>query len=675
MGRHAVALAERRGADAAPAVPELCPRPRRTRTLPTPRSPCRLPRRRSGPAVTPSVVSRPTPYPRRVEETRDPRPSPSRGRAGRAGPPVPPEEAQRRFEEQLAEQKATRRRVRRRRPSEVAVRTPRAGGRARRDAGRADDGPASLSPASRPRTSTTSLNSRRADVVRADVKPIAEPGAPATQPTAGPEVDEQVDDFIYEPREVWARGGAGDVPRRGRRAGGRARPVTRSEQTTFIAVDGEQPGPTTTSPASTPACATRSRRTRLDNLHRAGAPPRRPDPAIVEPIDLDAPHVRNGVFEPAQDTFTEPEAESETAAAPTEHELAQPQVDESAAEPDVLSRSPRTPSTSVRAAARASSRSSLRPRSTSPCAARGLRAGDPALVFDASPLTPARGLRAPGARAARSAFRPPRVAARSPRFSPRTFAPRVPLASSRVRDPRPDREPQAGSGLRHPVEAPPARPGRLDPPRSLFEPLLDADEPLPALGQTRALPEPSNDQPFVPKFVPSEEPLLAARAGAGPRTDHRRPAAAAHRGRPADPRGPSHHAAASAELPGVLGLRVAEAGSLAHPRGGVPARPPPSASRRPPAAVRTALPAAGPLVALPAAGGLQPAFAVRSRLGAAEVGRSRPGRGLLGEGHADRSPLLHVQRSANFVETRADVWFRRDAESRRPLPHRQRRCG
>ena len=37
--------------------------------------------------------------------------------------------------------------------------------------------------------------------------------------------------------------------------------------------------------------------------------------------------------------------------------------------------------------------------------------------------------------------------------------------------------------------------------RSPRLPLLDADEPLPALGQTRTLPDSTNDQPFVPKFV------------------------------------------------------------------------------------------------------------------------------------------------------------------------------
>jgi hypothetical protein len=516
-----------------------------------------------------------------------------------------PQEAQRRFEEQLAEQKAL--------------------------ADADDDRPRSLFerlapedvPAETPAEQTTVLQLSGLEAADFDdepelpseqtsyvptVAPVAEPGTPAAQPTAGPEV-EQPDDFIYQPREVWAQeeqeafldeaAEQEDEP-----AG------TRSEQTTFIAVE-ESSWPDNDLTGEYPGLRDEISG-QLDGFTEPSREVEPESPAeqtgliepIVEPIDLDAPSVRNGVFESTlaeEQAFTEPEPEPETE--PVFEEFVEP-------EPE-------------------------------PAYSRSL--------FSQPFSTPGAPAPAP--------------------FS--AFEPQVEL------DEVPERTPRAvGAAFSHATEAPAAPaappPPVAEAPRSLFEPLLDADEPLPALGQTRSLPDTSNDQPFVPKFVPSDEPLLAAPAEPEPEpvvedlpqrhTEAGLPIREARRTTPQRQQSFPAFSAFESPKPEPQPTPAAALPSRPRPVGfspstggrpnGTPAGAPSGARFQQPEGFNPRSPF-GPGSVLPKSDGHAPAadFAVKATL---------TGRRYYNEG------------SANFVETRADVWFRTEADAEkagfRPAP-------
>ncbi|HEX7305181.1 MAG TPA: hypothetical protein VF330_19870, partial [Lentzea sp.] len=195
-----------------------------------------------------------------------------------------PEEAQRRFEEQLAEQKAL--------------------------ADAEDDRPRSLFerlapededevPAETPAEMTTVLP--RSGLGAADfedehpelpaeqtsyvptVEPVAEVGRRDALPTAPPEVHEQADDFIYQPREVWAQDEQETFPdeageQEDEPAG------TRSEQTTFIAVE-ESSWPDNDVTGEYPGL-----RDEISGDLEGFTEPETPaeQTGLIEPIDLDA---------------------------------------------------------------------------------------------------------------------------------------------------------------------------------------------------------------------------------------------------------------------------------------------------------------------------------------------------------------------------------------------------
>ncbi|MCG8921554.1 hypothetical protein [Lentzea sp. CC55] len=518
-----------------------------------------------------------------------------------------PDEAQRRFEEQLAEQRALADTEDDDRPRSLFERLPH------------DEVPAET-----PAEQTTVLSQSGLEAADFDdepelpaeqtsyvpaVPPVAEPGAPAAQPTAGPEV-EQTDDFVYQPREVWAQ----DEPETylDEAAEQEDEPApTRSEQTTFIAVEesswpdndltGEYPGLRDeisgqldgfTEPEPDPEA-------------EAEVQPEEPaeQTGLIEPIDLDAPQVRNGVFEPTQ--AEEPQPEPEPAHAPREEPAHREPVYEEFVEPEYT-----------------------------------------------------------------GSFTQPFVAPGAPAPAPfSAFEPRVET------DEAPERTPRAvGAAFSHNAEASetpeaPAAPV-ADRPRSLFEPLLDADEPLPPLGQTRTLPDTTNDQPFVPKFVPSDEPLLAAPPEPEPEpvhlpqrhTEAGLPIREARRTTPQ--RQQSFPAFAAFESPKQEAPKPAPA---------LPARPrpvgfSPSTGGRPNGA--------------PAGGGTGPArfqqpegFNPRSPFGPGSVLPKSDGTAPAVD-FAVKATLTgrryYSEGSANFVETRADVWFRTEADAEkagfRPAP-------
>jgi hypothetical protein len=217
--------------------------------------------------------------------------------------------------------------------------------------------------------------------------------------------------------------------------------------------------------------------------------------------------------------------------------------------------------------------------------------------------------------------------------------------------------------------APARREPTVERPRSLFEPLLDADEPLPPTGQTRSIPDTTNDQPFVPKFVPSDEPLLAAPPEPEPEpVESDLPQRVTEAGLPirearktTKQRQQSFPAFQAFEAPKQEAPKPAPA---------LPARPrpvgfSPSTGGRPNGAVgpgssRFQQPEGfnprspfGPGSVLPRSDGHAPAedFAVKATL----TGRR-----------------YYTEGSANFGETRADVWFRTESDAQkagfRPAP-------
>ncbi|GGN17450.1 hypothetical protein GCM10011609_67920 [Lentzea pudingi] len=523
-----------------------------------------------------------------------------------------PEEAQRRFEEQLAEQKAL--------------------------ADAEDDRPRSLFerlapgdvPPETPAEQTTVLSNSGLEAADFDdepelpaeqtsyvptVPPVAAPGAPAAQPTAGPEVDEQADDFIYQPREVWAH----DEPETfsDEAAEHEDEPAgTRSEQTSFIAVE-ESSWPDNDLTGEYPGLRDEISG-QLDGFTAPSSEVEPESPAeqtgliepIVEPVDLDAPSVRNGVFESTlaeeHDLFAEPEVEPRTAHEEPEQAYEPEQVYEEFVEPEYTG------------------------------------------MFS-QPFT------APGA--------PPPAP-----FS--AFEPRVENEETQERTPR-----TVGAAFSHGIEVPLAAPPApvapvADTRRSLFEPLLEADEPLPALGQTRTLPDTSNDQPFVPKFVPSDEPLLAAPPEPEPEpvdlpprhteaglpirearrtTQQRQQSFPAFSAFESPKQEPQPAAAALPQRPRPVGFSPSTGGRP----NGTPASGGPSSARfQQPEGFNPRSPF-GPGSVLPKSDGHAPAedFSVKATL---------TGRRYYSEG------------SANFGDTRADVWFRTEADAEkagfRPAP-------
>lgn len=520
-----------------------------------------------------------------------------------------PEEAQRRFEEQLAEQKAV--------------------------ADAEDDRPRSLferlAPGDVPEETAAEMTTvlPRSGLEAADfddepelpveqtsyvptVEPVAEVAPPTHEPTAPAEVAHP-DDFIYQPREVWAEqeqeAFLDEADEQEDEPAG-----TRSEQTTFIAVE-ESRWPDTDLTGEYPGLRDEISG-QLDGFTEPEPETAAEQTGLIEPIDLDAPHVRNGVFETTladeqaytdeqtytdeqpftdEQSFTEPEPESAPAHAYREPEEPEPVHEEPA-------------------------RSYTQPFST------------------------------PGAPA------PAPFSA----FEPRTEV-----------DEAPERTPRGvGAAFSHAAEAPPAPAPVADRPRSLFEPLLDADEPLPATGQTRSLPDTTNDQPFVPKFVPSDEPLLAA---------------------PPEPE--PEPVVVETDLP----QRVTEAGlpirearrTTAQRQQSFPAfqafeSPKPEAQPAP-----AALPARPrPVGFSPSTGGRPNGAAGSSARYQQPEGfnpRSPFGPGSVlpkSDGHAPAADFAvkatltgrryYTEGSANFVDTRADVWFRTEADAEkagfRPAP-------
>ncbi|MFI6098860.1 hypothetical protein ACIA8G_25165 [Lentzea sp. NPDC051213] len=574
-----------------------------------------------------------------------------------------PDEAQRRFEEQLAEQKAL--------------------------ADSEDDRPRSLFerlspdvPEEQPAEQTTVL--QLSGLERADfedyeeqpelpaeqtsfvpvVEPAAEVAPSVPEPTAPPEIDEQADDFIYQPREVWAEDEQEaflDEAAEQEDEPAVEREFTRSEQTTFIAVE-ESSWPSNDLTGEYPGLRDEISG-QLDGFTEPESPAEQTglidaiDP--VEPAeqdDLDAPHVRGGVFESTlaeEQAFTEPEPAPEPAHSyrePLEPQVLEPQVFEPEA-----AHSYREPQVSEPAHAYTE-----QPEPQAP---------EPAHSYT-EPLEH----RKPHVSEPESeGFDEPKVSTAAPFADLGAPAP-APFSAFGSVDDTPERQPRAvAAAFEHVVETPaaPAAPEPVaDRPRSLFEPLLDADEPLPATGQTRQLPQDTgNDQPFVPKFVPSDEPLLAA---------------------PPEP----EPEPVEVELPN----RVTEAG--------LPVRE----ARRTTMQRQQSFPAfqafdapkpeAPPAPALPARPrpvGFSPSTGGRPNGAGAPAGSSRfqqpegfnprspfgPGSVLpKSDGHAPAADFgvkatltgrrYYTEGSANFVETRADVWFRTEADAEkagfRPAP-------
>lgn len=494
-------------------------------------------------------------------------------------------------------------------------------------------------------------------------QPTAEVAPPAPEPTAPAEVHEQADDFIYQPREVWAE--QEQEAFLDEAAEQEDEPVhqqgTRSEQTTFIAVE-ESSWPANDLTGEYPGLRDEISG-QLDGFVEPESPA---EQTMVEPLDLDAPHVRNGVFESTlaeEPGFTEPAAETQPAHA--RREPLEPEDSEPAPQEQAAQESPEQPA---------------RPQPVGYAHELPQRAGRPQPVGYGQEQTAQESSERAGyaqempERAARpqpvgyvEPFSAPGAPAPAP-FSAFGAPPETELETT-------GRQPRAvAAAFDHAVEAPqaPARPEpAADRPRSLFEPLLDADEPLPPLGQTRQLPDTTNDQPFVPKFVPSDEPLLAAPPEPEPepvetdlpqrlteaglpirearRTTQQRQqsfsAFAAFEQQKPEPAPPAP-AAALPSRPRPVGFSPSTGG---RPNGA----PAPGSSRfQQPEGFNPRSPF-GPGSVLPKSDGLAPAadFAVKATL----TGRR-----------------YYTEGSANFGETRADVWFRTEADAEkagfRPAP-------
>ena len=518
-------------------------------------------------------------------------------------------------------------------------------------------------------------------------QPTAEVAPRAPEPTAPAEVHEQTDDFIYQPREVWAQ--QEQEASLDEAAEQEDEPVhqqgTRSEQTTFIAVE-ESSWPANDLTGEYPGLRDEISG-QLDGFVEPESPA---EQTMVEPLDLDAPHVRNGVFESTlaeEPGFTEPAPEAQPAHArrePLEPEHFEPAPHEQSGRPQPVGYVQEQPAQEFpEQAGRAQPvgyaqeqagqefpEQAARPQPAGYTHELPQRAGRPqptghvqepvAQQFPerSQPVAYVEPFSAPGAPAPApfSAFgAPPETELETTGRQPRAVA----------------------AAFDHAVEAPqaPARPEPVaDRPRSLFEPLLDADEPLPPLGQTRQLPEPTNDQPFVPKFVPSDEPLLAAPPEPEPepvetdlpqrlteaglpirearRTTQQRQQsfsafAAFEQPKPEPaPPAPPAPAAALPSRPRPVGFSPSTGG---RPNGA----PAPGSSRfQQPEGFNPRSPF-GPGSVLPKSDGLAPAadFAVKATL----TGRR-----------------YYTEGSANFGDTRADVWFRTEADAEkagfRPAP-------
>lgn len=568
------------------------------------------------------------------------------------------DEAQRRFEEQLAEERA-------------------------RAEGAEDDRPRSLFerlapqdvPEETPAEMTTVLPRSGLEAADFDdepelpaeqtgfvptAQPTAEVAPPAPEPTAPAEVDEQVDDFIYQPREVWAEQeqeafldeAAEQEDEPAHHEG------TRSEQTTFIAVE-ESSWPANDLTGEYPGLRDEISG-QLDGFVEPESPA---EQTMVEPLDLDAPHVRNGVFESTlaeEPGFTEPKPETQPAHArrePLEPEDVEPAAEES--QPAEQEFPEQTGRPQPVGHGQELPEQAGRPQPVAP--------EFPEQVDHPQPVGYAQEpVGRPQPVGYVEPFSTPGAPAPAP-FSAFGAPPETELETT-------GRQPRAvAAAFDHAVETPKAPEPVADRPRSLFEPLLDADEPLPPLGQTRQLPDTTNDQPFVPKFVPSDEPLLAAPPEPEPEpvqtdlpqrlTEAGLPIREARR--TTQQRQQSFSAFAAFEQPKPEPAPPAPAAAAALPSRPRPVGFSPSTGGRPngapaPGSSRFQQPEGfnprspfGPGSVLPKSDGLAPAadFAVKATL----TGRR-----------------YYTEGSANFGETRADVWFRTEADAEkagfRPAP-------
>ncbi|MFD9699268.1 hypothetical protein [Lentzea sp. NPDC059081] len=579
------------------------------------------------PLPPPPVVEEPAPV---VEEEQHEEP------AAPVRQYLEPEEAQRRFEEQLAEQKAL--------------------------ADAEDDRPRSLFerlgpddevPAETPAEMTTVLP--RSGLEAADfedehpelpaeqtsyvptVEPVAEVGEPVTRPTAPPEVHEQADDFIYQPREVWAEDEQEAFLDEA--AEQEDEPAdTRSEQTTFIAVE-ESSWPDNDLTGEYPGL-----RDEISGDLEGFTEPETPaeQTGLIEPVDLDAPHVRNGVFE---STLAEEESYAE-----------QDTADEQDRESAHALREPETESAHA-----------LREPEPEPEPEPEYREPEPVHEYrEPEPVRQEFTEPEPELWQPRHAYAEPFSTPGAPPPAPfSAFEPRVDVEDTQERSVR-----AVGAAFSHGTEtAPePAPAPKVERTRSIFEPLLEADEPLPPLGQTRTLPDTSNDQPFVPKFVPSGEPLLAAPPEPEPEpvavtdlpqrvTDAGLPIREARRTTPQRQQSfPAFQAFESpkAEAPPAPALpaRPRPVGFSPSTGGRPNGAPQGSARFQQPEGFNPRSPF-GPGSVLPKSDGHAPAadFAVKATL----TGRR-----------------YYTEGSSNFGDTRADVWFRTEADAEkagfRPAP-------
>ncbi|GAA3639439.1 hypothetical protein GCM10022267_27360 [Lentzea roselyniae] len=552
------------------------------------------------------------------------------------------------------------------------------------------------------------------------VAPTAEVAPPAHEPTAPPEVDEHVDDFIYQPREVWAEQEQEAFLDEAAEQEDDEPTGTRSEQTTYIAVE-ESSWPANDLTGEYPGL-----RDEISGQLDGFAEPETPaEQTMVEPLDLDAPHVRNGVFESTlaeEPGFTEPEPETAPAHArrePEEREEFEPEPESFHEEPQPSSHAgpgfrdepqfssetqqsfEAEPQPSYEAEPQPSYQAEPLPsRSQEPqptfdadpqpayqaepqpsYQAEPLPSRQPEPSYQAEPLPSRHPEPQPAYQADPLPSRHPEPVAEPAAYAQPFSAPGAPApapfsafgAPAETEMETTGRQPRAvAAAFDHAVEAPKAPAERepvADRPRSLFEPLLDADEPLPPLGQTRQLPEaPSDDQPFVPKFVPSDEPLLAAPPEPEPEPEPTDlPQRVTEAGLPirearrtTQQRQQSFAAFAAFESPKQEAPPAPAAALPSRPRpvgyspstGGRPNGAPGSSRFQQPEGFNPRSPF-GPGSVLPKSDGLAPAadFAVKATL----TGRR-----------------YYTEGSANFVETRADVWFRTEADAEkagfRPAP-------
>lgn len=220
------------------------------------------------------------------------------------------------------------------------------------------------------------------------------------------------------------------------------------------------------------------------------------------------------------------------------------------------------------------------------------------------------------------------------------------------------------NGVKPEVPEPPkVEPPVVERPRSLFEPILEADDAPPLTETKRPEPPASQDQPFVPKFVPGP-PLSEQQAEIVP---------------PAPETDLPH-----SETPAGLPRREARRSTPPRPfQTQAPPAPQPKAAA-PPSAVRAPRPR--PVGFSPSTGGRsngvettrykQPeGFNPRSPFGPGSVLPKSDGLAPA-EDFAVKATLTgrryYTPESANFVETRADVWFRTVSDAQkagfRPAP-------